>query len=284
MKKINIKFIAVLIALFFAATLNSCKKDEAQPDPNPNPNPTPNFQSEADNAELDRENSNIFSYVSSNGDTSSEIRNSDSPLSACALISVSPLTGWPRTLTIDFGPVSQNGCGDGRFRRGKIFAKFKNPWISHMPGDSVTVWTQDYYVNNIKHEGTRYIIIEDSITIRVVAVNVQATWPDNSTATWNCNRTRRFISGWSTPYVYLDDVYEHAGAANGVNRLGVSYTLETRAGFPLIQKMNCNWLVSGILDFTPQNQTTRTLNYGNGICDALAVVTINNVDYNIILP
>lgn len=278
MKTINIKNVALLCALLLLS-MASCKKETSQPE-----TPTPSFQSEADNAELDRENSNIFSYVSSTGDTSSEIRDASSPLTACATISVSPQTGWPRTLTIDFGTVNNNSCGDGRYRRGKIFALFTSPWIFHMPGDSITVWSQDYYVNNIKHEGTRYIIIQDSITIRVVAVNVRATWPDNSYATWNCNRTRTFVSGWNTPYVYLDDVYEHAGSAYGTNRLGQSYTLATRVGFPLVQKMNCNWIVQGILDFTLQSLSTRTINYGNGNCDNQAVVTINSVDYNIILP
>jgi hypothetical protein len=281
MKKFHAPFIVMLFSLFLFTTLNSCKKDSS--DPAPNPAPANNFQSESDNAELDRENSNIFYYVSSTGDTSNEIRNSDSPLS-CATISVSPLSGWPRTLTIDFGPVNQNGCGDGRNRRGKIHAVFNSPWIFHMPGDSVTVVTEDYYVNDIRHDGTRYIIIQDSITIRVVAVNVQATWPNGSHATWNCDRTRTFIAGWNTPYIYLDDIYEHAGSAYGVNRLGTPYTLATRPGYPLRQKMNCNWLVSGILDFSPQNLPTRTLDYGNGMCDNVAIVTINNLNYTIYLP
>jgi hypothetical protein len=281
MKSTSIKLIAILIIPFLVVTQNACKKDKSESSPAPS---SPNFQSEADNAELDRENSNIFTYVSSTGDTNSEIRDAASPLTACATISVSPLSGWPRTVTIDFGSVNNNACGDGRYRRGKIFATFNNPWIFHMPGDSVTVWTQDYYVNNIKHEGTRYIIIVDSVTIQVVAVNVRATWPDNTYATWNCTRTRTFVSGWSTPYVYLDDVYEHMGSAYGINRLGQSYTLAIRPGFPLVQKMNCNWLVQGILDFTPQNQSVRTLDYGNGNCDNLAVVTVNNISYNIVLP
>lgn len=279
MKTINLKLIALLSALFLFI-MSSCKKDETtQPTP-----VTPTFQSEADNAELDRENSNIFSYVSSTGDTSSDVRSATSPLTACATISVSPLIGWPRLLTIDFGPVNNNACGDGRYRRGIIYALFYSSWFYHQPGDSVIITTNNYYVNNIKHDGTRKIFIQDSITIRVVAINVRATWPDNSFATWNCDRTRKFIAGRNTPYNYLDDVYEHAGSANGANRLGETYTLETRTGFPLVQKMNCNWLVQGILDFHPANLATRTINYGNGNCDNQAVVTINNVDYNITLP
>ena len=256
----------------------SCKKEKTEPAAT---NPT--FQSEQDYAELDRENSNIYSYVSTTGDTSTQVRDGSSMLAACATISVSPIVGWPRTVTIDFGSVNTNSCGDGRNRRGKIFAKFNTPWIFHTVGDSVTVWTQDYYVNDIKHEGTRYIVIQDSVTIHVSAVNIRATWPDNTFATWDCERTRKFISGWSTPYVWLDDVYEHAGAGNGRNRLGELFTLQTRTGYPLIQKMNCHWIVQGILDFTPAAASTRTVNYGNGNCDNLAVVTVNGVDYNIIL-
>ncbi|MBK5285762.1 MAG: hypothetical protein JJE25_10205 [Bacteroidia bacterium] len=281
MKKNTYLKLIVLVAAGAVLTLGSCKKDKAT---EPDPTPTPTFQSEQDNAEIDGENANIFSFVSSTGDSSADVRSESSAASSCATISVAPLVGWPRTLTIDFGTVNSNGCGDGKSRRGIIYATFNSPWGLHQSGDSVTIWTQNYYVNDIKHEGTRYIIIEDSLTLRVVAVNVRATWPDNRFATWNCNRTRKFIFGFTTPYWWLDDVFEHSGSANGVNRLGESYTLATRTGHPLIQKMNCRWLVQGILDFTPNNLATRTIDYGTGSCDSQVVVTVNNVNYTFYLP
>ena len=194
------------------------------------------------------------------------------------------ITTWPRTLTIDFGTVNTTGCGDGKSRRGIIYAQFNSPWGLHQSGDSVTIWTQNYYVNDVKHEGYRYIIIQDSVTLRIVAVNVRATWPDNRFATWNCNRTRKFISGYTTPYFWPDDVYEHSGSANGVNRLGQAYTLSVRAGYPLVQKMNCRWLVQGILDFTPTGYSTRTIDYGNGNCDNQVDVSIDNIHYTVNLP
>src|ERR1044071_8993548 len=126
-KKIDFKVI-VLIAASAALAFSSCKKKEETTEP---VSPTPNFQSEQDNAEIDGENANIFSFVSSTGDSSSDVRSIDSPASACASISVDQISTWPRTLTIDFGSVNTTGCGDGKSRRGIIYAKFNSPWGLH---------------------------------------------------------------------------------------------------------------------------------------------------------
>jgi hypothetical protein len=47
--------------------------------------------------------------------------------------------------------------------------------------------------------------------------------------------------------------------------------------------MNCRWFESGVVTLVPEGAPAVTLNYGNSGCDANAVVTINNKNYDIVL-
>jgi hypothetical protein len=47
--------------------------------------------------------------------------------------------------------------------------------------------------------------------------------------------------------------------------------------------MNCRWIESGIVTLVPEGLPAVTLNFGNTGCDANAVVTIANKNYDILL-
>ena len=48
----------------------------------------------------------------------------------------------------------------------------------------------------------------------------------------------------------------------------------------LILDWGCRYITEGTLELTPDGLDTRSIDYGTGVCDAQATVSINNRDYN----
>ena len=83
----------------------------------------------------------------------------------------------------------------------------------------------------------------------------------------------------------IDDVYEITGTATVTRANNMSFNVNITS--PLIAALSCHWIKQGTVQMTPvstSSQLTRTLDYGNGVCDALATLTIGNKTYNITLP
>ena len=58
----------------------------------------------------------------------------------------------------------------------------------------------------------------------------------------------------------------------------------THIAEPLVKEMDCIWIVSGILEVTPEGLTTRELDFGDGACDNDATLTIGEFTTDITLP
>ncbi|MFM8243563.1 MAG: hypothetical protein ACKN86_12215, partial [Crocinitomicaceae bacterium] len=59
-----------------------------------------------------------------------------------------------KTVTVDYG-TSNCDCNDGKTRRGKIVTTFTGQYFA--PGTVITHTPVDYYVNDIKYEGTKTV-------------------------------------------------------------------------------------------------------------------------------
>jgi hypothetical protein len=72
--------------------------------------------------------------------------------------------------------------------------------------------------------------------------------------------------------VLSDDVTTVNGTANGTNRNGKNFTVTTNN---ITKAASCKWISSGTVDVTPEGLSTRTVDFGNGTCDADATYTVN---------
>lgn len=96
-------------------------------------------------------------------------------------------------------------------------------------------------------------------------------------------RTGLRIAEWTTGVgtgTWADNIYEITGNwntqfSNGFERTG----LVTE---PLVRKLACPWLVSGALQVEQENLNA-VINFGNGDCDAQAVILINGQEFPILL-
>jgi hypothetical protein len=269
-----------LIALLLTLSLVSCKKDSK-------PGTGDSSLESAENNSLAETHFNditTFVDVAAYNGASMTFRTTEeqSPLSGCVTVTVDTVSS-PRKIIIDFGATNCL-CIDGRNRRGKIIATYSGKYKDS--GTVIGISLDNYFVNDNQIKGTKTITNKgkngQGNLVYEVDVNGQVVKANNKgTITWISLRQREWMAGANTPLYILDDVYGITGTANGTNASGNAYAITITQA--LVRKMNCKWFESGIVTLVPEGLPAVTLNYGSSGCDANAVVTINNNNYDIIV-
>ncbi|MBL0342385.1 MAG: hypothetical protein IPP71_16655 [Bacteroidetes bacterium] len=199
-------------------------------------------------------------------------------LSTCAIVTRDTVSS-PRVLTIDFGTANCL-CRDGRYRRGRVVVTYTGNYRDI--GTVRTIGFDNYFVSDYQVLGTKTVtnqgINNAGHTWFSINVNGSVIAPGGAVFTRTSSRIREWIAGENTP-VWNDDVYSITGSASGVNFSGNSYTAIIIA--PLVKALNCRWIKSGILEYTPSGKKNRTVNfnYSNGNCDRYAELTIGTNTY-----
>lgn len=182
------------------------------------------------------------------------------------------------TITLDFG----EGCVDlwGNVRKGKIIIVFTGGRL--VPGSMVTTTFEGYSINDIEIEGTRTLeniseTIQDYPKFHITLTGGKVTWPDETFATREVDRTREWINA-ANP---LNDEHHVDGVASGVTRRGVEYAMEITE--TLIYKRNCRFSrraripVQGTKVIEAAKDgilRTITVDFGDGECDSEVTVTV----------
>ena len=183
-----------------------------------------------------------------------------------------------KTVTVDYGNTNCD-CNDGKQRRGKIVTTFTGQYIAQ--GTVITHTPIDYYVNDIKIEGTKTVenmgLNANNQPYFNVNVNGLATLTSGETLTYTSARVRTWVSGFNTLLYRFDDEYDITGNAEGSFSSGGGFTSQTTN--PIHVKVGCGFPVSGTIDLQPQNKPLRIVDYGSGTCDFTFTVTVNGVTY-----
>jgi hypothetical protein len=181
-------------------------------------------------------------------------------------------------LTVDFG----TGCSDlqGNVRKGKLIFTY-DKW-RFTPGSTVITTTENYFINNVKLEGTRTSVNvtpteNDAPKFNVILENGKATFPNGAIAYRESDITWSWIRGVSPA---LDKLIIHANSsANGVTGEGRSYSVSVLE--QLEYKRFCGLAVSGLKKYIIDGEKEITINYGTGTCDNSINVGINGKSYPI---
>lgn len=220
-----------------------------------------------------------------------ETAQSDGNLKSCANVTLSDTLGnFPNTVTIEFDSAGCLGT-DGRTRSGMIEATFSGRWRD--TGTSVTITLTNYTVNDYQLEATATITNNGNnnsgnLSYTVAVTNGQITDPDGNVMQWDGSTTYEWVAGQSTDFAsnglsgIEDDVYHITGSANGVNRNGTPYT--STITNHLVRKLSCKWITEGTIEVEPQNGDIRTIDFGNGDCDATVTFSFQQWSLNFILP
>ena len=95
---------------------------------------------------------------------------------------------------------------------------------------------------------------------------------------WTSVRNREWFKGANTPLNWEDDEYVITGSSSGSNFEGNSFIASITHG---LHVNSCRYITEGIFELTPSGKPTRTFDYGDGICDDNATLTINGKSFQI---
>lgn len=192
------------------------------------------------------------------------------------VVTITPQTGFPRTITIDF---TNWKVGEQREKNGIIRIVITGPM--HRAGTSRTVTFENFTIGGNRIEGTKIVTNVDGVNITIRLIGGKITFQDGTTITREVDRERQWVLGMGTPWFIWDDEYRITGTVSGINRAGKAYSVNITK--PLIRRMACLWIVEGAITMTTGDRNL-VLDYGTGTCDDLATVTANGETREIVLP
>lgn len=252
-----------------ALSLGSCKKEQVTQEVEQSQQTEAQVNSTADNAGAEDLSSDM---LETSQDVVDNNYGSGKTNALCANILIDSLGVDLKQITVDFG----EGCVglDGRTRKGKIIILVNGrPWI---PGSSLEIKPEDYFVDDFKLEGTKYVYYNGKNSAGnyhfvVKLVEGKVTSPDGVFITLEFEKNHELIFGDST--TLDDDMMLTTGEGHGTNRDGIAYNVKTLK--PLKRVRLCRNIVEGILEITSDGKPTFTIDFGDGTCDDLATVSGN---------
>tara|TARA_B100000767_G_scaffold239714_1_gene235095 strand:+ start:348 stop:1139 length:792 start_codon:yes stop_codon:yes gene_type:complete len=188
------------------------------------------------------------------------------------------------TLIINFGT---NCIYNQKLYSGKIIVTYSGNYRDSL--SLITTNFDNYHVNNNLIQGERIVTNEGrnsngNMWFTIAVNNGSITTPQNGTINWESNSTREWISGQNTNYNILDDTYKISGNASGNSANGNDFNaLITN---PLVIHLDCYsscLAKSGTAKVSPNGYPDRIIDYGDSICDCNFDVTINGINYPILI-
>lgn len=205
--------------------------------------------------------------------------NTTTGIQGCAVVTLSPadLTTFPKTMTLDFG----SGCSlEPVIRKGKLIVTLSGRLRN--AGTTASVAFENYFVDDYKLEGAFNLInntTNNVLSFTTQTSNGKLTYPGGLIYyTYSGTHTYTQIGGSNTPS-YFDDSWSVSGI--GTTTSSANESLAWNITTPLIKNITCGSIVSGIEEFKYNNNTSGSLNFGDGICDRLATLTIGS--YNSVI-
>ncbi|OSZ73632.1 hypothetical protein CAP36_16620 [Chitinophagaceae bacterium IBVUCB2] len=282
-----------LILFFSLLLIVSCQKENSQ-------DPAEEQEASIVSSEADAEAEIVFNEVFDetvgvNNEVGMEgigslDRVNPNPCYTVTVTRLNPPDLFPVKVVIDFGSTPCRGL-DGHYRRGKIITVYTGRLLN--AGSIATTTFDGFYVDTIRVEGTHKIENTSASNLTrqftVDVTNARLTKPSGNFVEWNNHKVITQLEGLATPFVPLDDVFKIEGSANGrVQRGRLVVAWESNIIEPLFKRFNCRWIVRGKVRTVRRNTNAAgpwvaVLDFGNGTCDNLAVVTINGVSRQITL-
>ena len=187
-------------------------------------------------------------------------------------------TGYPIVITIDYGDSTI--LKNGRVITGLVSIEISA--AKYTDGATRTITYTNCVIDSVSVDGVATEVFNgDSTTTRTITSNSEITFvlADGTIIDRTGNHVRNWIEGLDTPLEHDDDVIETTGKTEASTSTGNVWVREIIE--PLVRMGDCRHHVSGIVQFSQNDSILATLNYGDGECDDLAVLTVNGEDIEI---
>lgn len=107
-----------------------------------------------------------------------------------------------------------------------------------------------------------------------ITEDIWLTMPDGTSVHRLSEVTRQWIEGEFTPLVQTDDMMQVTGyVVSTVNENGIESVYKKEIIEPLVKSSFCRYFTSGIIEITMNGNLTASLDYGNGECDYVAILS-----------
>ncbi|WP_271784101.1 hypothetical protein [Aquimarina algiphila] len=255
------------VIVFFSMLLVNCDKDESE-------NQT--LQSfNVDETELNAKVDNATEVISdiflqTYEHEESIVKSPIHPfLPECAMVTIE-ITDTSKEVIVDFGT---EGCEvrSGYILKGKVNMSYTRNVDAMTLVINYTL--EDFFVNDIQFSGSRTVTRQkandNGNPQYIMNMDLVVTFADGTEASRTGTKTREWIEGFFNGN-WGDNVFLITGewATNFKNGNMNSTTIKT----PLRREAGCRFLVSGVVDLVRTNYSG-SLNYGDGLCDNLAMFT-----------
>ena len=139
----------------------------------------------------------------------------------------------------------------------------------------------DFYINDKKIEGqvekTRFRNNDNGNRESRIIKGINMTWEDGSFSSIKEERNREWIAGDDNK-IWSDNVFSITGNSVITRKNGKEFTKTIIQ--PLIRNLACKFIVSGTVEITSGDKT-RQIDYGDGSCDDVAMLTRNDETFEI---
>jgi hypothetical protein len=272
------RLLTAFVIFTLATSLLSCKKENNLETPQDNESEITfelsGDQAIADNLTEDASNAFMEAAADKNllGSNFAPQPIASSNILSCASVAVSPASGFPKTIVIDFGT---GGCisSSGIVHKGKINVVLSDS--VRKSGSKAVMTFINYSVNGFKKEGTitwTNTSIPSTRSWQKKIENGKITAPNGNYWLHSGVRDVVQIAGTTTPGTLLDDVFLITGNHTITNAAGKTrdcYIIEA-----LQKKTSCDNISSGKLKVQGGNHNA-VIDFGNGDCDRSATIAID---------
>ncbi len=192
-------------------------------------------------------------------------------------------TRFPKVITIDYGEGCMMVFNDDTITlKGQIIITITDRW--YKPGAQHIVTFQDFYINDVKIEGTRTITnmgLNDKMHLELGIKLEQGKIIFNDTA-W-MTREAEHVREWIIHLNPLKDSVLVTGVASGINVLGESYERLITEPLVLVHCPDYDWrwvIVDGTIQITNSERGTSTIEYSGSECDGKIEVSKDGDHHN----
>ena len=186
-------------------------------------------------------------------------------------------TGYPIVITVDYGDSTV-------VHHGTVVSGIVTIELSaarDTDGATTTITYQGCKIDSVGIDGTSVEVFNGDSVSKVISstLDVKFVLADSTELQLTGSHVREWLSGVDTPLVYSDDSIQTTGSYTIVSSTGDSWTKQITE--PLIKSGACKYIVQGIIEYTVNGEIAATLDYGDGTCDNVAVLTVDGEDIEI---
>ncbi|MBT3382433.1 MAG: hypothetical protein HN778_12345 [Prolixibacteraceae bacterium] len=184
--------------------------------------------------------------------------------------------GYPKTITLDYGDSTV--LRTGRVLSGVITVEISGPRFS--PDYNRMVTYTDFGVDSLLINGNSLVTFDkDEDVFRTITSDFSFLLANGMTVDRTSERVWEWIEGMETEEDQNDDVIQITGFSNAETSEGDVYRKEIVE--PLIRMRDCHFIVQGIVEITLNGELISSLDYGNGDCNNIAILTKDGETYEV---